>query len=123
MTSDPRVFFAAERTLLAWVRTGLTVMAFGFVVARFGLFLRLLAVQAGGTMAPSELHNRTSNAVGIALVLIGVACMVLGAIQHRSYVATLPPADVPRSHAAVYPITLAIVLALLGLVLAAYLAF
>ena len=34
MLSDPRVFFAAERTLLAWVRTGLTIMAFGFVVAR-----------------------------------------------------------------------------------------
>ena len=40
--SDPRVFFAAERTLLAWVRSGLTMMAFGFVVARFGLFLGLL---------------------------------------------------------------------------------
>jgi len=43
--SDPRVFFAAERTLLAWIRTGLTVMGFGFVVARFGLFLSLLAAQ------------------------------------------------------------------------------
>ena len=41
-SDDPRVFFAAERTLLAWVRTGLTVMGLGFVVARFGLFLRLL---------------------------------------------------------------------------------
>ena len=49
--------------------------------------------------------------------------MLLGAIQHRSYVATLPPADVPRSHAAVYPITLSLMLAALGLVLAAYLAF
>lgn len=38
---DPRFFFAAERTLLAWLRTGLTVMAFGFVIARFGLFLGL----------------------------------------------------------------------------------
>jgi len=44
--SDPRVFFAAERTLLAWIRTGLTVMGFGFVVARFGLFLDLLAASA-----------------------------------------------------------------------------
>ncbi|HEU4707865.1 MAG TPA: DUF202 domain-containing protein, partial [Methylophilaceae bacterium] len=40
--SDPRVFFATERTLLAWIRTGLTVVALGFVVARFGLFLTLL---------------------------------------------------------------------------------
>ncbi|HAB15828.1 MAG TPA: hypothetical protein DCE44_05190, partial [Verrucomicrobiales bacterium] len=43
--ADPRVFFAAERTLLAWIRTGLTIMGFGFVVARFGLFLRLFVAQ------------------------------------------------------------------------------
>ena len=35
-TLDPRIYFAAERTLLAWVRTGLAMMGFGFVVARFG---------------------------------------------------------------------------------------
>ncbi|MFO1316265.1 MAG: DUF202 domain-containing protein [Burkholderiales bacterium] len=122
MLSDPRVFFAAERTLLAWVRTGLTVMAFGFVVARFGLFLRLLAVQMGASAPEAILHHQVSNVVGIALVLIGVGCMVLGAVQHRSYVATLPPADVPRSHAAIYPISLSIVLAALGIVLAIYLA-
>ncbi len=45
--SDPRVYFAAERTMLAWLRTGIAVMAFGFVVARFGLFLRLLRAQGG----------------------------------------------------------------------------
>jgi len=123
MLSDPRVFFAAERTLLAWVRTGLTVMAFGFVVARFGLFLRLLAVQMGSSAPEALLHHQVSNVVGIALVLIGVGCLVLGAVQHRSYVATLPPADVPRSHAAVYPLALSVVLAALGLVLAVYLAF
>jgi putative membrane protein len=122
MLSDPRVFFAAERTLLAWVRTGLTIMAFGFVVARFGLFLRLLAAQSlGAAAAPLGPHD-LSNVVGIALVLVGTACMILGAIQHRTYVKTLPHGDIPRSHSAVYPISLAIFLALLGLVLAFYLA-
>ncbi|MFO1322879.1 MAG: DUF202 domain-containing protein [Burkholderiales bacterium] len=121
--SDPRVFFAAERTLLAWVRTGLTIMAFGFVVARFGLFLRLLAVQQGQGAAAAELHNHLSTVIGIALVLIGVGCMVLGAFQHRSYVKTLPPQDVPRTHDAVYPITLSLVLAALGVALAVYLYF
>ena len=37
---DPRVRFAGERTVLAWIRTGLAMMGFGFVVARFGVFLR-----------------------------------------------------------------------------------
>src|ERR1700730_13909684 len=119
---DPRAFFAAERTLLAWVRTGLTIMAFGFVVARFGLFLRLLAVQQQGvayTQAPSPI----SNAVGIALVLVGSACAVRRAGEHWSYVSTLPTRDVPRTHDPRYPIALAIFLAAIGLALAAYLAF
>jgi putative membrane protein len=122
MLSDPRVFFAAERTLLAWVRTGLTIMAFGFVVARFGLFLRLLGTQQPGSVTYIDAHHSISNAVGIALVLIGTACMVLGAVQHRSYVATLPPEDVPRSHDPRYPVLLSAVLALLGVGLAVYLA-
>ncbi len=42
-SQDPRVRSAAERTLLAWMRTGLALMGFGFVVARFGLFLREIA--------------------------------------------------------------------------------
>ena len=122
MLSDPRVFFAAERTLLAWVRTGLTIMAFGFVVARFGLFLRLLAMQSPDSVSHVDVHHGVSNIVGIALVLIGTACMVLGAIQHKSYVSTLPPADVPRSHDPLYPVLLSVVLAILGLGLAIYLA-
>jgi len=122
MMGDPRVFFAAERTLLAWVRTGLTIMAFGFVVARFGLFLRLLAQQQGQGIPQAELHNHVSNVVGIALVLLGVGCMIVGAVQHRSYVSTLPRGDIPRSHAAIYPISLSLMLAFLGIVLAIYLA-
>ncbi len=117
---DPRVFFAAERTLLAGVRTGLTIMAFGFVVARFGLFLRLLAIQDAKSPGYTGYHN-LSNGVGVALVLVGTACMILGAVQHRSYVATLPAEDVPRSHDPRYPIALALFLATLGVALAVYL--
>ena len=120
--SDPRVFFASERTLLAWVRTGLTVMGFGFVVARFGLFLSLLAVQRAAPTAPTVPLSHFSNVVGIALVLIGVTAIVFAAIQHRGFISTLPIADLPPSHNRTFPVILALVLGLLGLALAIYLA-
>jgi putative membrane protein len=66
IAGDPRVYFAAERTLLAWVRTGLAMMGFGFVVARFGLFLRELAAMQAA--APPRQHG-FSLWVGTALVI------------------------------------------------------
>ena len=46
--SSPSDYLAAERTFLAWIRTGLALMGFGFVVARFGLFLREIAMTTHG---------------------------------------------------------------------------
>ena len=47
---DPRIYFAAERTFLAWIRTGLGLMGVGFAVARFGLFLREMSASAAPVM-------------------------------------------------------------------------
>jgi len=92
---DPRVFFAAERTLLAWVRSGLTVMALGFVVARFGLFLALMSA-SGVSPAAGQHGHWPSSALGIALVVLGTGA-ILGALQnHRLYVRSLPTQDIPK---------------------------
>ena len=111
---DPRVYFAAERTLLAWIRTALTLMGFGFVVARFGLFLRMLHPEQSGGHAFSVV-------VGVTLVLLGVLTAGAAAIQHRRFTATLSAAQLPAHVSMRFPVMLAWALCLIGLMLAAYL--
>lgn len=82
---DPRVAFAAERTLLAWIRTGLAMMGFGFVVARFGLFLReMSAMRTGATP-----EGGASLWVGTALVILGAIVNITAAIQYAGIVKKL----------------------------------
>jgi putative membrane protein len=114
--ADPRVYFAAERTLLAWLRTGLTIMGFGFVVARFGLFLRLLRLQQP---APSVPNHGLSPYLGAALVLVGVCATAYGGVAFRRYCQRLRPSDLPGPRAPLPPLILTIALVLAGLVLAA----
>ena len=118
---DPRVFFAAERTLLAWVRSGLTVMALGFVVARFGLFLTLIS---GPTVLSSEAHHThwLSNTVGIALLILG-AGVILGALRnHRFFLGSLAPEDVPELPVPWLTSLLAVAVSAIGFALAVYVA-
>lgn len=90
---DPRVFFAAERTLLAWQRTSLALMAFGFVIERFSLFL------AAVRQAPeSPSHHLFSLFVGLALILLGAAVAALSSASFRGFVRQLPPSDIPVRH-------------------------
>ena len=110
---DPRIYFAAERTLLAWIRTGVGIMAFGFVVARFGLFLRLMHAQDA-----SITDADVSKYLGAMLVAIGVAAMAGGTLEYRRYCATLRPLDLPRSTPPRLPSLLAWTLVAFGTALA-----
>ena len=117
--SDPRVFFAAERTLLAWLRTGITIIALGFVVARFGLFLELFSVQSQTPVHSAQ--AALSAGLGVAFVIAGSLAMVVASMQHRRFIATLQPVDLPPAYSRGLAIALALFIGALGLVLAAYL--
>lgn len=79
MEKDPRVYFAAERTFLAWIRTGLSLMGFGFVVARFGLFLKEL----GDTHPEFRIKSfGFSLGLGTGLIVIGVFVNFSSMIHH-----------------------------------------
>ena len=114
---DPRVYFAAERTLLAWLRTGLAVMGLGFVVARFGLFLRMLANQHHD----GDWHAGSA-AIGITLVGIGAVSIGVGAWKHLRFCQTLSPAERPPRFWLGTSVWLALALAVLGAILAVYIA-
>lgn len=118
--SDPRVFFAAERTLLAWLRTSLTVIAIGFVIARFGLFLRLLSLQAPN--GAWEADRGASALLGILFVIVGTVAALAATVQHRRFIATLPLADLPPSYSGGLAVGLGVLMSLLGGGLAVYLA-
>ena len=99
--------------MLAWLRTGIAVMAFGFVVARFGLFLRLLHAQAG-----REVGHGVSPYLGAALVVLGVVATGGGALQYQRYVSLLPDGARPATSSPRFVLGLSWVLVLIGAILA-----
>jgi len=115
---DPRVFWAKERTFLAWIRTGLALMGLGFVVARFGLFLRMLPVQANPDLTA---HGGWSLWFGTLLVLLGVLAQVGSAVDYIRFISILKRGKMPVLKPAVLGAAVALSLGLLGLFMAAYL--
>jgi putative membrane protein len=115
--ADPRVYFAAERTFLAWLRTGITVMAFGFVVARFGLFLRLMRAQAGEVPGGSGV----SPYLGALLVALGVIATAAGTRRYHEFCRRLGRSEMPSPYAELLPMLLGWSLVVLGAALVAVL--
>ena len=76
---------ANERTFLAWVRTGIAVIAFGFVIEKFNLFVLTMAnansLEAGRRLRPERLSGPLGRYDGLALILVGIALVVVAATR------------------------------------------
>lgn len=119
-TEDPRTYFAAERTFLAWIRTGLGLMGVGFAVARFGLFLR--EMQAGHAPAPVHAMG-VSVYSGVALVALGVVVNVAAVLHHVRTVQELRSGTWTAGRVSRNAVILALLLALMGVGMGFYLLF
>ena len=88
---DPRVYFAAERTLLAWQRSALAFIAMGFVIEKFGLFVKYLNL----SNQFNPVHFFISVVIGVLFIVLGTAISILSITQHKRFMASLSKAEIP----------------------------
>lgn len=86
---DPRVLFAAERTLLAWNRTSLSLIAFGYVVERAGTLIQGAHLQGA---KPSGITPW----LGLAFIALGAFVAFYSSRQYLAVLKTLSPAEYPK---------------------------
>jgi putative membrane protein len=112
------VYFAAERTLFAWVRTALGAMALGFVIDRFGLVLRGMAAEAGNTIYPKAF----SFWAGTVLVAIGTLIALVASVRYTLFSLAYHRRNSTRpGHGILLGVAFTLLLAAVGAVIAAFL--
>ena len=109
-----------ERTFLAWVRTAIAVMAFGFIVERFDLFLEVATPSLAGRTL-SVPGQRFGNIAGLALILVGTAMVAIAAIRFLITAKNIDSEDLKPGAGSRIDVALAVLLVLLGSALFLYL--
>ena len=116
--ADLRDYLAKERTVLAWIRTGLALMGLGFVVARFGLFLQEIPINQGGSAA--QPHG-LSLWFGTALIVAGVAVNLFSIWRSMRPIGEWDQGQFADRRSSKQAVVLALFLALVGMAMAIYL--
>ena len=117
---------ANERTFLAWVRTGIAVTAFGFLVERFKLFLAAPAAasvpDSGGRLPAEGLMAAVGRYDGLALAVLGMAVIIIAAIRFVRIRSQLDDTELHRGVNAQVGVAFSAVLAFIVATVATYLA-
>jgi putative membrane protein len=113
---------ANERTYLAWVRTAIAVMAFGFLVEKFDLFLEVAAQSLSGKQ-PTALNQAVGDVAGLLLIVLGGAMMVVATMRFRQVAKDIDAADVRPGRGTRMDVTLVMLLLTLGGTLFAFLIY
>ena len=116
-TGSPSDYLAAERTFLAWIRTGLALMGFGFVVARFGLFIQALQTEHSNLQARPY---GPSFWFGTALIVLGVVVNIVCARNHIRLVHELNEGGRTFNRPSSLALAVAVILAVVGVAMAIY---
>lgn len=80
LVNNPSDHLANERTFLAWIRTSIALMGFGFVVVKFSLFVKQISIVLANRVMPTKGFSAT---IGIALVAIGALMALLSFMRYR----------------------------------------
>jgi putative membrane protein len=113
---------ANERTFLAWVRTSIAIMAFGFLVEKFDLFLEFASKSLAARM-PSVGGQLIGNIAGLLLIALGGATMVLAIIRFRQTALDIDSEETRPGTGDRMDVILAALLVILGATLFVYLSY
>lgn len=111
--NDPRVLFAAERTLLAWNRTSIALIAFGYVIERSALF-------ADALLGTTQHAGPATVSIGVGFIVLGALLAVLSVVQYRRTLVTLKAVEIPQGYFVNLAVWANLLIALLGVLMALY---
>lgn len=117
-TGQYLVYFAAERTLMAWIRAALGLMALGFVIDRFGLVVRTMTPHAGRAIQSSTM----SFVAGAGLVVVGALLAAVAAVRYTHFLRRYrQTGDTEPGYGLEPAIFFTVVVGLMGVLIAGYL--